>query len=134
MVLVLVLLDMHARSKLEQPLPVGKALVRQHGSPEFPQVQRPALHWPLVVPELLELHDVPSATHVPPTQHPLLHALPLQQDAPRVPHVRQLPLLDEVDEQTVPAAQRSEPPEPEQQAWPASPHGVHVLPRQVRPL
>jgi hypothetical protein len=29
-----------------QPLPVGKVLDRQHGSPELPQVQRPDLQVP----------------------------------------------------------------------------------------
>jgi hypothetical protein len=41
---LLVPLDVQARSLVAQPLPVGKVLVRQHGSPEFPQVQRPDLH------------------------------------------------------------------------------------------
>jgi hypothetical protein len=43
---VVLVLVVHARSKLEQPVLVGKVLDRQHGSPELPHVQRPALHEP----------------------------------------------------------------------------------------
>ena len=39
----------------------------------------------------------------------------------------------EVDEQTVPALQRSVPLAPEQHCSPASPHGEHTLLRQARP-
>jgi hypothetical protein len=41
---LLVPLEVQARSWVAQPVAVGKVLVRQHGSPEFPQVQRPDLH------------------------------------------------------------------------------------------
>jgi hypothetical protein len=43
---VLLVVDAQARSKLEQPLLVGKVLVGQQGSPALPQVQRPVLQVP----------------------------------------------------------------------------------------
>ena len=43
---LLMLLEVQARSLVAQPLPVGKLLDGQHGSPEFPQVQRPDLQVP----------------------------------------------------------------------------------------
>jgi hypothetical protein len=39
-------LPVQFRSLVAQPVPVGKVLVMQHGSPELPQVQRPDLHEP----------------------------------------------------------------------------------------
>lgn len=45
-VVVPVLVVPQARSYVAQPVPVGKVLDRQHGSPELPQVQRPDLQVP----------------------------------------------------------------------------------------
>lgn len=42
----LVALVAQARSLVAQPVPVGKVVLMQHGSPEFPQVHRPDLHVP----------------------------------------------------------------------------------------
>jgi len=39
-------LVVHARSKLAQPVPVGRVPLAQQGSPVLPQVHRPDLHVP----------------------------------------------------------------------------------------
>lgn len=80
------------------------------------------------------VHDEPSAMHMEPKQHPLEQVLPAQHGAPTVPQIWQMPEVDvEVDEQTVPDAQRSVPLAPEQHCSPASPHDEHTLFRQARP-
>ena len=78
---------------------------------------------------LLDEHELPSAMHVPPTQHPLEHALPAQQGCPVSPHSAHK--LDE--EQTVPEMQRSVPLLPEQHCSPASPHDEQSPLRQASP-
>jgi hypothetical protein len=60
--------------------------------------------------------------------------LPAQQSAPGVPQVAHRPdEVEDVDVHTEPAAQRSVPLAPEQQAAPGSPHGVQVPLRHARP-
>jgi len=68
-------------------------------------------------------------------QQPLEQVLPAQQGAPTVPQTWQIPDVElEVDEHTVPEAQRSVPLAPEQHCSPASPHDEQTLPRQARPV
>jgi hypothetical protein len=71
--------------------------------------------------------------HVALKQHPPdPHRLPAQQGSPVCPHTWQSPADVEVDEQTVPDAQRSVPLVPAQHCSPASPHDEHRPLRQAR--
>lgn len=71
--------------------------------------------------------------HMPPKQQPLLQVLPAQHGAPVVPQTWHRPEEDELDEHTVPAAQRSAPFAPEQHCTPGLPQGEQMLPLQARP-
>lgn len=68
---------------------------------------------------------LPSAMQLPLKQQPLLHVLPAQHGDPGVPHTAHRP-VDEVELHTVPGSQRSVPPVPGQQVWPACPQVEHT--------
>ena len=65
---------------------------------------------------------MPSETHFVLKQQPAAQLLSAQQGSPGPPHAAQMPVLDVVELQTVPAAQRSVPLVPAQQGSPGWPH------------
>jgi hypothetical protein len=71
---------------------------------------------------------------MPLKQHPFAHWLPAQQGSPVLPHTWQIAEVEvEVDEQTVPEAQRSVPLAPVQHCSPASPQDEQTPLRHARP-
>jgi len=71
--------------------------------------------------------------HMPLEQQPVLHVFPAQHGAPVSPQIWHRADELELDEQTVPGAQRSVPLLPEQHCSPAWPQAEQTLLRHARP-